>query len=248
MNAIINLKRQISLVMREYVLRHYLVPYSRHGVPSAILQHITAKQPLSVIDVGASRGEFSESLQQVYGLNKALLIEPQPSLCTKLKNRFKNSKIIVYECAVAESERIQEMEVLNWDYSSSLLEVRRDIDNVNTLLDLEVNKKIECQVKTLDKILQEIEWYEPIDLLKLDVQGAELMALKGAEKTLRQTKMIFTEVSFSQLYEGAPVFQEIYDYLHGKGFKLLTISDGFRGADGDLLQGDALFCRDIELM
>jgi FkbM family methyltransferase len=242
------LKHQVSLIIREQILRHYLVPYSRHGVPPAILQHITSNQPLSLIDVGASRGEFSESLRQVYGLNKALLIEPQPILCTGLRNRFKNSKMIIYECAVAESERIQEMEVLNWDYSSSLLDVRRDIKNVNTLLDLEVNQKIQCQVRTLDNIMEEIGWSELIDLLKLDVQGAELMALRGAEKTLRRTKMIFTEVSFCRLYEGAPVFQEVYDYLHCQGFKLLTISDGFRGADGDLLQGDALFYRDIELM
>jgi FkbM family methyltransferase len=241
-------KNHISLILREYFLRHYLVPYSRHGVPPAILQYITSKRPISVIDIGASRGDFTESLRQVYGLTKALLVEPQPSLCTSLRNRFKNSEIIVHECAVAESERIQEMEVLNWDYSSSLLDVRRDIENVNSLLDLEVYEKIQCQVRTLDNLMEEIEWTEPIDLLKLDVQGAELMALRGAEKTLHRTKMIFTEVSFCRLYEGAPVFQEVYDYLHDHGFKLLTISDGFRGADGDLLQGDALFYHDIELM
>ena len=246
MKIIKHLKKQLSLSLREKVLEHYLVPYSRYGVPPSILQYITSKKPISLIDIGASRGDFTESLQKVYGLSKALLIEPQPTLCKALKNKFNNSKIFVQECAVAESERTQEMEVLNWDYSSSLLDVRRDIENINAILDLEVSQKIQCQVKILDKIMEEIDWHEPVDLLKIDVQGAELMVLKGAEKTLKRTKMIFTEVSFCRLYQGAPVFQEVYDYLHNQGFKLLTISDGFRDSDGDLLQADALFCHAIE--
>jgi FkbM family methyltransferase len=240
-----SLKQKLSLVVREHVLRHYLVPYSRHGVPPIVLQHIPSREALCVVDVGASRGEFLSSLQRVYGLSKALLVEPQPDLCSALKNRFDSSKVTVCECALGESERTQEMEILNWDYSSSLLNVYRDIENVSSLLDLELNKKIQCKVRTLDSIMNELGWLDSIDILKLDVQGAELLALQGAEETLERTKMIFTEVSFCRLYEGAPVFQEVYDYLHGKGFKLLTISDGFRGADGDLLQGDALFSREL---
>lgn len=241
------LKHDFSLLLREKVLRHYLIPYSRFGVPSCILQYITDKSsPLSIIDIGASRGTFTESLIQVYGIKRALLIEPQPLLFNDLQQKFTDPKFIIYGCAIADSERNQQMEVLNWDYSSSLLEVKRDIDTVSSILNLEVNQTINCQVKMLDNILQDVNWNEAIDLLKIDVQGAELMALKGAEQTLKRTKMIFTEVSFCRLYENAPVFQEVYDYLHSMGFKLLTVADGFRGSDGDLLQADALFCQELE--
>ncbi|MBD2150278.1 FkbM family methyltransferase [Pseudanabaena sp. FACHB-1277] len=246
MKTLKSLKQSFSLLLREKVLHHYLIPYSRFGVPACILQYIEDKKtPLSVIDIGASRGTFTQSLQIVYGIKKGLLIEPQPILCDQLKQKFADPQFVIYECAIADSERTQKMEVLNWDYSSSLLEVKRDIDNVNSILNLEVNQTIDCKVRTLDNILQEIHWKETIDLLKIDIQGAELMALKGAEQTLKRTKMIFTEVSFRRLYENAPVFQEVYDYLHDQGFKLLTVSDGFRGADGDLLQADALFCQDL---
>jgi hypothetical protein len=55
--------------------------------------------------------------------------------------------------------------------------------------------------------------------------------------------MICTEVSFTPLYEGSSIFSEIYDFLGDRGFRLLSLREGFRGKDSELLQGDAVFAR-----
>jgi len=82
-----------------------------------------------------------------------------------------------------------------------------------------------------------------VDLLKLDVQGAEHMVLHGGQNTLSKTNMVWTEVSFKRLYEGACLHMEVYDLLARSGFALFELESGFRSASGELLQADALFIR-----
>ena len=95
----------------------------------------------------------------------------------------------------------------------------------------------------LDTLLHELRWPGNIDLMKIDVQGAELLALRGAEQALARTRFVFAEVSFAPLYEGSCVFGEVYDFLCSRGFRLLSIQEGFRGEDNELLQCDSMFGR-----
>lgn len=78
------------------------------------------------------------------------------------------------------------------------------------------------------------------DFLNLDIQGAELPALKGATQTLKGVKWIYTEVSTEELYEGQALEPELTDWLAARGFKksLQVLTDyGW---------GDALYVRSID--
>ena len=80
--------------------------------------------------------------------------------------------------------------------------------------------------------------------LKLDVQGFELDALRGAEETLSQTSVVESELSLAPLYHGAPDLMEIVNHLADRGFNLLTLEPVFVDPhDGRLLQVDGLFAR-----
>jgi hypothetical protein len=57
------------------------------------------------------------------------------------------------------------------------------------------------------------------NLINLDIQGAELDALKGACNFLDQVSYIYTEVSYVELYRNAPLAEEIDQYLNSFGFK-----------------------------
>ena len=81
------------------------------------------------------------------------------------------------------------------------------------------------------------------DLLKIDVQGAEHLVIRGGQNALRKTERVWTEVSFKPLYESSSTFTDVYHALYELGFSLMEISHGFRGPDGELLQADALFVR-----
>ncbi len=64
---------------------------------------------------------------------------------------------------------------------------------------------------------------------------------RGAQQSLKRTRLIWVEVSFRPLYEGSAVFSEVYDFLAGHGFYLGGLQEGFRGDGRELLQADALF-------
>jgi len=225
-------------------MRHYRIPFSRHGVPPGLISSLLGKSPITLIDVGASSGEFAASTQKMCGLRKALLVEPQPTRCLQLRERFSQPEVVIRQCALSDRDTTVEMEILNWDFCSSLLPVRRDLSTVSGALDLGMREKISCSVQTIDGLLTELGWNdELIDLLKIDVQGAELFVLRGAIQSLRNVGTVFCEVSFQPLYEGSAVFSEIYDFMYGQGFQLVSMTEGFRGTDGELFQADTVFKR-----
>jgi hypothetical protein len=80
-------------------------------------------------------------------------------------------------------------------------------------------------------------------LLKIDVQGAELSVLRGAEKTLESVDSIFVECSFVELYEGQALANEVIEFLAARGFSIAGVFGPAYDADGRCLQVDALFSR-----
>jgi hypothetical protein len=90
------------------------------------------------------------------------------------------------------------------------------------------------------------ELVEPGDrvYLKVDVQGGELEVLRGAEQLLKQATFVDLELSFVQLYEGAPLYDEVLRHLESRGFGLLSLDPVLVDpADGRLLQVDATLGR-----
>jgi len=61
-----------------------------------------------------------------------------------------------------------------------------------------------------------------VDMLWLDLQGAELDALKGLGDYLSGVKLIMTEVMFQAIYSDQPLFREIDDYLSWAGFDVIA--------------------------
>ena len=52
----------------------------------------------------------------------------------------------------------------------------------------------------------------------MDVQGAELLVLKGATSLLKSAKAVIVEVSMQPYYEGGVLQPELRDFLRGRGF------------------------------
>ncbi|WP_201321197.1 FkbM family methyltransferase [Pseudanabaena sp. lw0831] len=114
---------------------------------------------------------------------------------------------------------------------------------------------IEIDTTTLDRFCQDEEINE-IDFLQIDVQGADLDVLEGANKILNSgTLAIQVEVIFSHLYKNQPLFADVDTFLRKNDFTLfdLTRAYGLRARSpirstvraGQLLWGDAYYFRDL---
>jgi len=99
--------------------------------------------------------------------------------------------------------------------ASSLFRARSDYPH-----ETYVQNEIEVESTTLERLMRE-EDIAAIDLLWMDIQGAELMALRGLGERLRDVRLIHLEVEFQPIYEGQPLFPEVHRYLRGRGFRLV---------------------------
>ena len=74
-----------------------------------------------------------------------------------------------------------------------------------------------------------------IDLIWMDLQGAELGALKSLGTFIQNVSVIHTEVEFIEIYSGQPLFEDIKDYLKSKGFMFVEFTSKTR------FSADAIF-------
>lgn len=234
-------RRAISLRLRERVLQHYLVPDSRFRLDAGLVPHLPRHTPITLIDIGASRGEFSAAVLDHCGIKRALLVEPQDDRIAELKRRFTGDRFAISQRALLDRAGSAELQVLNFDPCTSLLPVTAEAVFRDKQLNVGVEKRVQVPLSTLDSLLAQLQWRETIDLLKIDTQGTELQILKGAAQALETVRLLWIEVSFRSLYQGDAQFPEVHEYLGRAGFRLFSLHEGFRRADGDLLQADALF-------
>ena len=77
-----------------------------------------------------------------------------------------------------------------------------------------------------------------LDILWIDVQGAEKLVLEGAKETLKKIKAVFIEISIKNgLYINSVTMEELDNILLKNGFKLVLLGTDFN------LTGNALYIK-----
>lgn len=79
-------------------------------------------------------------------------------------------------------------------------------------------KQIMVESITLDNFIKN-EKIKKVDLICMDLQGSEFLALMGFKENILNTKYIITETCFNSTYDNGTNFQEIYDFLKINNFK-----------------------------
>ncbi len=102
---------------------------------------------------------------------------------------------------------------------------------------------VNLPMRTLDELTQGTVFETP-ELIKLDVQGFELEVLKGGKTALSGAEAVLLEVNLIPVYEGAPLLQEVVDFMSAEGFRAYDIAGMIRRPrDGALWQTDMVFVR-----
>lgn len=83
---------------------------------------------------------------------------------------------------------------------------------------------------------------EEVYLINIDVQGFEIVMLRGAERILAHSDYVFVEAGLERLYEGAPSFAEVFLHMEQRGFHRMTMRAWHRGRHR-LVETDMLFRR-----
>ncbi len=235
-------RRRLKTFWRETLHTTLGIPYAGlYGIPQTLLKHLRRDEPIHLVDVGAYNGDFTFGLACYCGLHAGVMVEPLPHKAAKLRERFPEADYRIFECALADKSGVTDLRVNDDEATASLLPLRRDLPELNSLL-VGKERVLSCAQRTLDSIVAEAN-VSTIDLLKIDVQGVEHLVLAGGRETLKRTKRVWTECSFKPLYSGSSTFSDLYAALTGCGFQLVELSEACRSVTGELLQADAFFVK-----
>lgn len=197
--------------------------------------------PLGVIQVGASYGQEIDLFRE-NGLLKGVFIEPldQPfkllqSICKK------NEGYIALQALCAESAgMIREFHIAsNQGMSSSMLE---PIKHLEIFQYVKFDQKINLTTTTVDNLIfndsiVSEDIVATIDVLYMDVQGAEYLVLLGALRTLKTINYIYMEHIRGELYGDCQPLLNYIILMDSLGFTINNVNYN------SLQHADILFIR-----
>ncbi|MEM9281866.1 MAG: FkbM family methyltransferase [Verrucomicrobiota bacterium] len=202
-----------------------------------------------VIHVGAHVGEEVQHYLD-HGFENIILIEANPDSVEILQSRFADlPNILIFGVAIANTTGGTINLNVHTSRSgstepASILAMARFTEIVPTLT---TAKTVKVPVFRLDDLLeQHLIPLNDYNLITLDIQGAEMLALQGAMKTLEMMDAILTEVDLVELYEGSPSEREVVEFAESMGFKRVqSIFHELYDADSSFpAWGDILFVKD----
>jgi FkbM family methyltransferase len=202
------------------------------------LKHIN-KNKINLVDIGAHKGSFVKMIENRIGIASAILVEPIPACIEYLETEFGESYTVINKLIADKTTDNVLFHIYDYAETSSILTIK-DIEE-HKGIEIGLNSTLNINSTTLDELYANHLVDTQVDLLKIDVQGAEHLVLAGAEQALKQTSFVWIEVSFKQLYDDSILFSDIYNIMIQSGFILIEISPGHRSGDKELLQADALF-------
>lgn len=196
----------------------------------------------TVLDIGANEGQYARRLRKLLPNARIYSFEPLPvpfQELTKLKARDPNFEAV--NLGLSDETREVDFEINDFSPSSSMLAITKK--QVEAFPETARTRKTRVSLTTLDKWACERELETPL-LLKMDVQGLEDRVIRGGLKTISRAEVIISEVSFSRLYEGQPLFDDIYRQLHSLNFRCAGMVEPlYHPQTGEILQADAIFIR-----
>jgi FkbM family methyltransferase len=192
----------------------------------AAQRRIFADAPsLSVVDAGAHHGQTAAQYLEHFPGSRVIALEPEPENLALAKQALApfGDRVELLPFALAQADGSVLLRRTSHSGAHSLLEVgdMRYYDApVETLAPIEV------RAVSLDSLCATYG-LDRLDILKMDIQGAELLALRGAGKLLscQAIGLIALEVLFQPLYRDQPIFWDIADHLRAFGYALQGIHD-----------------------
>uniref|UniRef100_A0A6C0AZX4 Methyltransferase FkbM domain-containing protein n=1 Tax=viral metagenome TaxID=1070528 RepID=A0A6C0AZX4_9ZZZZ len=168
------------------------------------------KQIHGIIHVGAHECEERTNYLNFVSDNQIVWIDALKEKVQNIKNR--NPTIKIYnECISNKDNENVEFKITNNYQSSSFLNLKEHLVQHPDIYEID---RINLKTKTLKTFYNENNFeYSQFNFINLDIQGAELMALKGTGAILNFIDYVYIEVNVIEVYEGCALLQEIDDYL-----------------------------------
>lgn len=170
-----------------------------------------------VLDIGAHSGQHLDQLVELVGLGgRAIAFEPIPALAAALVDKYRNhSNVEIRNVALADHTGHSDFVILQEALGMSGFKQRVGSGDQGAV-------RISVQVNTLDR---EAAALKRLDYIKIDIEGAEIKCLRGAQRTVARHRPIIS------VEYGKPAYSlfgssnmTLFEWAHETGY---TLSDLF---------------------
>lgn len=205
--------KKILFKVYQLIEAFYRLPVDKYDFQTTELIRKYVKKDSNCIDIGANLGHILMEIVAAAPRGKHFAFEPIPDLYHSLKKRFSDNTQ-VYNCALSSAKGSTTFNYYPGRPAvSGFLERNSQIGQQPILLNVEVEK--------LDELIPEDL---KIDLIKIDVEGAEYEVLRGAKNILKKNKPL---VLFEFGLGGADVYgttpDDIFQLFETCGMSISTI-------------------------
>jgi FkbM family methyltransferase len=218
--------------------------------------HTGAEVRVKVVDIGANPVGGPAPYESLLRAGEADVIgfEPNPQALAEL-NKIKGPHEIYLPHAIGDGKR----HTLNFCLADGMTSLLAPNPQVLNLFHGFPEWGRIVATEPIDTMrLDDVPETEGVDLLKMDIQGAELMVLQHAEERLRDALVIQTEVEFLPMYVDQPLFSDVDMFLRERGFvfhrffpevsrviRPLVVGNNIYAGLSQLVWADAIFVRDF---
>src|SRR3989344_56683 len=203
------------------------------------LFRVTIQPGMTVVDIGANIGYYMViAAGRVGAEGRVIAFEPAPENFVALKktigaNTFRN--IDAYAIAIADKRGVLDLHLFDSNKGKhSLVKDAKDAKGFSS--------RVQVQTTTLDSFLSEHD-IGHVDVIKMDIEGAESLALAGMHEALKQAKFLFMEFTPTSIRKAGHDPQETLQLLRKAGFSLFAIDE--RAKEKKLVSDDGLFIASI---
>lgn len=236
-----DMKNFIKRLLEKYGIRLNFIKNLWYLNSFQIVKNLTTKQNPIIFDIGACDGSSIFQFKKLFPESIIYSFEPYPDTYGHLaKFSEKYSDVYHYNFALSNNNGIMNFFVNKSKATNSLLKpiITNSFVDEHTVPE----ENIKVVTKTLDTFLAENKINE-IDILKIDVQGGELLVFEGAKETLKnkKVKIIYAEIWFIEGYKGQPLYHDIASYLATFGYFPFGIYNMHYRKDGHFIWGDSIF-------
>lgn len=202
------------------------------------------KKSITIFDVGAHVGNISLKYNKLFPNSSVYSFEPfKESFLSLKQNTAQHKNIKPYNKGLGEHIGTSKFHSNIHEQTNSILATHVDGDSNWGNKDILKTKEIlEIELTTIDQIVEEKN-IKKIDILKLDVQGAEYQVMAGAKKTIEKEmiSLIYTEIITIPTYENQQELDEALKMFRQYGFELFNIYNSGHTENGRLQYIDAIF-------
>ena len=183
----------------------------------------------TILDVGACEGVEGITFAELFPDARVYSFEPAPANVTRIMNNYQTitddvkSRINLVPAALSDKTKTITFHAID-EVKASTRAVNYGMGSILEIINPDilpwhhsVQMPVEAQAYTMDDWMQQ-QNITTVDAVWMDVQGAELMVLKGAEKALENIQVIMTEAGIIPYYFGHTMKADIDAYLFERGF------------------------------